>query len=197
VVTIGTQLQVDVASFDREEDQGRANGPAGGTATALQTWAPAATTLTIPAIFPDDIEVQIFETEGGSRLVAAVELVSPRNKDRPDARRGFAAKCAAYLQRGVGLVVLDIVTTRQQNLHNELIDLLDQPTAPRYPTESLLYVAAYRPSGRQGVGQIEFWPFDLALGHALPVVPLALRNGPTVRLELETSYQDTRQKLGL
>src|SRR5262249_49862089 len=115
VVTLGTQLQVDVATFDEQEEQGRINGSEGGTAIALRTWAPPTTTLTIPAIFPDDIEVQVFQTEGGSRLVAAVELVSPRNKDRPEARRNFAAKCAAYLQRGVGLIVADIVTTRQQN----------------------------------------------------------------------------------
>jgi hypothetical protein len=78
VVTIGTQLQVDVASFDHQEGQSQANGPGGGTATALQTWAPPVTTLLMPAIFPDDIEVQVFETEGGSRLVGAIELVSPR-----------------------------------------------------------------------------------------------------------------------
>jgi hypothetical protein len=175
VVTLGTQLQVDVAAFDE----------------------PPATTLTMPAIFPDDIEVQVFQTEGGSRLVAAVELVSPRNKDRPEARRGFAAKCAAYLQRGIGLVVADMVTTPRQNLHDELADLLGQSPAPLYPTDSLLYVVAYRPSGRGGVGQIEVWPFDLTLGQALPTVPLALRDGPTVPLDLETTYQDTRQSLGV
>jgi hypothetical protein len=197
VVTLGTQLQVDVAAFDEREEPTRPNDSAGGTATALQTWAPPDTALTMPAIFPDDIEVQIFQTEGGSHLVAAVELVSPRNKDRPEARRGFAAKCAAYLQRGIGLVVADIVTTRQQNLHDELADLLGQPPAPRYPTDSLLYVVAYRPSGREGVGQIELWPIDLTLGLALPTVPLALRNGPTVPLDLETTYMDTRQSLGV
>jgi hypothetical protein len=197
VVTLGTQLQVDVAAFDEQEEAVRTTGSEGGTATVVQTWAPPATTRTMPAIFPDDLEVQVFQTEGGSRLVAAVELVSPRNKDRPEARRGFAAKCAAYLQRGIGLVVVDMVTTRQQNLHNELVDLLGQPPAPRYPTDSLLYVVAYRPSGRGGEGQIELWPFDLTLSQALPTVPLALRNGPTVPLDLETTYQDTRQSLGL
>ena len=57
---------------------------------------------------------------------AAIELVSPGNKDRPEARRAFAAKCAGYLTAGVGLVVVDIVTDRLANLHNELIELMRQ-----------------------------------------------------------------------
>ena len=32
-------------------------------------------------------------------VVAAVELVSPRNKDRSSARRAFATKAASYLQQ--------------------------------------------------------------------------------------------------
>lgn len=196
VVTLGTQFQLDVATF-ADQVEPALDGSEGGTATVRQTWAPPATALTMPAIFPDDIEVRVFQTEGGSRLVAAVELVSPRNKDRPEARRSFAAKCAAYLQRGIGLVLVDIVTTRQQNLHDELIDLLGQPAALAWPTGSVLYVAAYRPSGHGGAGQIEVWPLDLTLGQALPTAPLALRNGPTVPVDLETTYQDTRQGLGM
>jgi hypothetical protein len=36
--------------------------------------------------------------------------VSPANKDRDETRRAFIAKCAAYLQRGIGLIVVDIRT---------------------------------------------------------------------------------------
>jgi 3-isopropylmalate/(R)-2-methylmalate dehydratase large subunit len=56
-----------------------------------------------------------------SPATAAVELRSPRNKDRPESRRAFGAKSAAYLQRGIGLITVDIVSSRQFNLHNELI----------------------------------------------------------------------------
>src|SRR5205085_725706 len=72
--------------------------------------AAAAASLVMPAVFPDDIEVQVFATTAGATLVAAIELVSPGNKDREEARRAFAAKCAGYLTRGVGLVVVDVVT---------------------------------------------------------------------------------------
>ena len=61
-------------------------------------------------VFPDDIEVQLYDLRDGKRLVAALELISPGNKDRAEARRAFGAKCVAYLQRGIGLVIVDIVT---------------------------------------------------------------------------------------
>jgi hypothetical protein len=38
----------------------------------------------------------------------------------------FAAKCTAYLQQGVGLVVVDVVTERRDRLHAELMGLLQQ-----------------------------------------------------------------------
>src|SRR5712691_6526093 len=103
-------------------------------------------------------------TNDDARLVAAVELVSPRNKDRPESRRSFAAKCAAYLQRGIGLIVVDIVTGRQFNLHNELVQLLMLGEEFTLPAEALLYALAYRPIRRKETDLIDVWPATLALG---------------------------------
>src|SRR5262249_20833303 len=41
----------------------------------------------------DAVEVRVFADDGDPQLAAAVELVSPRNKDRPRARQAFAVKC--------------------------------------------------------------------------------------------------------
>ena len=46
------------------------------------------------------------ESEG--RLVAAVELVSPRNKDRPLARTTYLTRYLGYLLRGVNLLLVDV-----------------------------------------------------------------------------------------
>src|SRR5262245_36901740 len=103
-VHLGRHVETDVAEFDAgpsPEDAG--NGAAGG-GVALATYAPPAATMVLAATFPDDIEVQVIDTRDGAVVVAVVELVSPGNKDRPEARHAFAAKCAAYLQRGIGLV---------------------------------------------------------------------------------------------
>ena len=93
------------------------------------TWAPPAPAHVIPAIFPDAFEVRIFSTMAGQTLVAAIELISPGNKDRAEQRQAFATKCASYLQQGVSLIIIDIVTNRRANLHNEIIRLL--PSASR------------------------------------------------------------------
>ena len=63
----------------------------------------AAAVTSVALTYPDNLEVQVVDEREGLRLVAVVELVSPRNKDRADARDAFTAKCSAYLQRGVGV----------------------------------------------------------------------------------------------
>src|SRR5262245_29367068 len=118
-VHVGSRVEVDVGTLE-----GAAGKPAPGNgpvATLAATWAPPAPTLVMPAAFPDEIEVQVLGGPTGAHLVAAIELVSPGNKDRDEARRAFAIKCASYLQAGVGLIVIDVVTERLANLHDVLV----------------------------------------------------------------------------
>lgn len=83
------------------------------------------------------------ETSGGPTLVAAIELVSPANKDRPESRKAFTAKCHSYLQAGCGLIVVDIVTNRNSRPFDELlVELLAEP--PQSPFGPLTAVS-YRP----------------------------------------------------
>jgi hypothetical protein len=92
---LGPRVEIDMAAFtDAPPD------PIGETYTAtlpVRTWAPPAAVLVASASFPDLFEVLVFESEGGATLVAAIELVSPANKDRAAHRRAFAVKCASYL----------------------------------------------------------------------------------------------------
>src|SRR5262245_57597171 len=163
-VQLGGRIEVDVASFEDAPDTAPA---AGGTATLTRAaWAPPAPAMVVPAAFPDEIEVRVFSSEGGPTLMAAVELVSPRNKDRPEARRVFAAKCAAYLSWGVGLVVVDVVTVRQANLHDEMVRQLGLDEQFLLPAEAVLYAVAYRPALRQDRELVDVWPHTLALGTA-------------------------------
>ncbi len=89
----------------------------GEGASATATWAPPQPTLSIPADLPeqDEYEIRIYDTQRRRRLVAAVEMVSPTNKDRPHRRRLFAAKCAALLRERVCVAIVDVVTTRHFN----------------------------------------------------------------------------------
>src|SRR5262249_14938174 len=142
-VTLSRRIEVDVATIKEAPDQPQSE-PNGEV--AVQTWAPPRTALLIPAVYPDDIEIQIIHSEGGPNLVGAIELISTGNKDRPETRRAFTIKCAAYLQRGIGLVIIDVITTRQANLHDEMIALMGQPHSFAYPSDSILVSVSYRPT---------------------------------------------------
>ena len=73
----------------------------------------------------DSYEIRVFQDLGGAELRAAIELVSPANKDRAGKPATFAAKCAGYLKHGIGVVIVDVVTSRTANLHEELFDVLE------------------------------------------------------------------------
>jgi Protein of unknown function (DUF4058) len=191
-IHLGSRIEADVAEFESASLAVAANGSAGGV--GVQTWAPPAPPLVMPAVFPDDFEIQLRDNEDDARLVAVIELISPGNKDRSETRRAFAAKCAAYLQRGIGLIIVDIVTSRAGNLHNDLIQTLGQDSAFLLAAAPALYAVAYHPTRRNEVNLIEMWPSDLGVGANLPLLPLSLRGSGFIPLDLEATYTDARQR---
>jgi hypothetical protein len=188
-IHMGTRVEVDVGAL--ETLAARRSASAGGTATLeAPAWTLPQPALDMPAMFPDQIEVLVYRREGGPTLVGAVELISPRNKDREDARRAFAAKCCSYLQEGIGLVIVDIVTARHANLHNEIVNLVGQGAAFAFPGVGHLYSVSYGAHRRGDEDRIAVWPIPLIVGQPLPTVPLPLRGAGVVPLDLETSYMD-------
>jgi hypothetical protein len=194
-IHVGPRIEVDVGTFEYAAADG--NGPnRGGTAATLPstTWAPPAPLLQMPAVFPDSLEIQVFDTDGGTHLVAAIELISPANKDRAETRRALATKCAAYLQQEIGVVLVDIVTNGRANLHNELIDLLGTGGDYHMAPNVWLYAVAYRPVCGKDIERIDLWPAPLAVGERLPLLPLALGTVLCVPLDLEAAYMDACQR---
>jgi hypothetical protein len=184
-VHVGSAVEVDIATLQERAASG------GGSATAVApAWAPPATSLVLPTIFPDEIEVRVYSTVTGAQLVAAIELVSPGNKDRPETRQAFAAKCVGYLTRGIGLIVVDMVTNRQANLHNAIIALLGCADPFLLAPSASIYAVAYRPSRQSSGDQIEVWPHLLQIGANLPTLPLGLRNADTVPVDFEGTYME-------
>jgi hypothetical protein len=186
----GAAVEIDVATY---EEAGRAalTGDGTTTATARATaWTLPAPPLTIPATFPAGFEVRVFSTEAGPVLLGAIELVSPRNKDRPESRRAFATKCANYLYQGISLITADIITERRANLHNETLQLMEADPRSQMPADAALYAVAYRPVRRADKEEIDIWPATLRLGDRLPVLPLVLRHDLALPVDLETTYAD-------
>lgn len=137
----------------------------------------------------ETFEVQVIREFGGPQLRATVELVSPANRDRPAEREAFAAKCASYLQRGVSVVVVGVVTERTADLHAQLLDtprLTAGGAAGRAGTN--LYAVAYRTVTSDGAGRLEAWPEPLRLAAPLPTMPLWLDADLCLPLHLEDTY---------
>jgi len=115
--------------------------------------------------------------------------VSPANKDRPANRRMFAVKCASYLQSGVSVIIVDVVTERSGNLHAELLELLQTELSTPAQGARDLYAVAHR-TVRVGESlHLETWVSRLTLGGSLPTLPLWLQPDLCLPLDLESTYQ--------
>jgi hypothetical protein len=171
-------IEIDVATFEES-----------GGASASPGW-PSPPPL---AGYPFEmsgvvVEVGIFSRSGGPQLAGAIELVSPANKDRPLNREAFVSKCVSYLQAGVGLVLVDVVTERPADLHRELlvrVGVADPGPGP------VLSGSAFRLVERDGKRQLDVWQEPIAVGQRLPTLPLWLRGGLCLPVELEATYERT------
>jgi hypothetical protein len=197
-VHLGVSMEIDVTAFDEEIPAPPASGfgaDEGGVATATATaaWAPPRPTFAVATDLPDqyEYEVRVFDTWRDRRLVAAVEIVSPANKDRPESRRAFATKCAALLQQRVSVAIVDLVTTRQFNLYGDLLELIGQADPALAPEPPPLYATACRWIRREEAWHFESWTHPLAIGRPLPTLPLWLADNFAAPLELEASYEET------
>jgi uncharacterized protein DUF4058 len=191
-ISLGPELEIDVATMQ----QTGADGPSKGATTAA--WAPSRPKIAVKVDFArlDSYEIRVYQDVGGAELRAAIELVSPANKDRAGSRRTFAAKCAGYLRHGIGVVVVDVVTSRTANLHAELFDVLGvKGRRPPWQSSTSLYAVAYRAVTSRKAPRVEVWPETLALGQVLPTMPLWLSLDLCVPLRLEDSYLATCRSL--
>ncbi|MFL5343101.1 MAG: DUF4058 family protein [Gemmataceae bacterium] len=199
-VHLGSVVEVDFGAFEEPlPPHARKQVGNGPVATAVHAWAPPAPQLSTEANFTavDELEIQVVREAGESKLVAAIELVSPRNKDRPEARRTFCAKCVTYLAAGVSLIVIDVVTERLANLHHELVDALSLPPPFHWEPAENLYAVAYRVANDGKRIQLDAWPYSLTIGAELPTVPLWLTADHCVPLELELTYSTLCRSLRL
>ncbi len=197
---LGSSVESDVATHEETDADAPSAGAKenlGGIATAV--WAPPRPTLAVATDLPalDEYEVRVFDTQSGRRLVAAVEIVSPSNKDRPEHRRAFVAKCAALLQNRVCVAIVDLVTTRTSNLYSDLIDLLGQADPALADGPPPLSAVACRWARGGDAWLLETWAHPLTLGQPLPTLPLWLADNLAVPLELEPSYEETCRILRL
>ena len=163
---------------------------AGFSAATCSISIPPAADGILPGVFPETFEVRVLSTDTGPKLVAAIELISPGNKDRPAERRAFATKCASYLSQGISVIIVDIVTNRRANLHNEILQVMEVADGLELPPEASLYAVAYRPLRRGKGDEIDVWRSPLVLGQTLPTLPLGLRADLVIPVDFEAAYAE-------
>jgi len=193
-VRLGTAMEIDVGALERESRDLSAGKIESEGGVAVTAWAPAAPAILLDAEFPepDEYEVNIY-SQDEFRLVAAIELVSPSNKDRSENRRTLVNKCESLLKRDVCVTIVDPVTSRTANVYGELLDELGAPQTA--VSRSVIYAATCR-GLRNGLHwRLESWEHNLTIGSALPTLPIWLSPDLMVPLELEATYEETCRSL--
>jgi Protein of unknown function (DUF4058) len=193
-VHLGASFEIDVSAYDPDGSKEHSGKKASGGNGGVATLAPPSPTLTLETDWPDqdEYEVCVYDTRHGRRLVAAVELISPGNKDRPESRRAFVAKVAALLQDDVCVSLVDPVTIRQFNLYGDLLELIGRPDLSADVQDTSLYAATLR--GRKRLRArplLDTWFYSMTVGQPLPALPIWLDVDLRVMLDLETSYEET------
>lgn len=123
-VHLGTLYEVD---FDTYSEPIADDFDVVDSGVAVATYAPPKPALTAEPQLPkqDVYEVRIYDSRRKRRLVAAIEIVSPSNKDRPDKRLAFVAKAATLLKNNNCVSIVDVVSTSYFNLYAELMSMLE------------------------------------------------------------------------
>ncbi len=161
----------------------------GGTATV--PWTVTAPVVSVETDPPDEYEyeVRIFDVERERTLVAAIEFVSPANKDRPESPQAFVPKSAALLRNGVAVSLVDLVTIRRFNLYAQLMEIVGHPDRTMANEEPPIYAASCRWVTKGTRARLEAWSHTLVVGQPLPTLPLSLRDDLVIALDLEQSYE--------
>jgi hypothetical protein len=106
-------------------------------------------------------------------LVATIELISPRNKDRPVARATYLARYVRYLLEGVHLLLVDV---HPRPVGVSFADQIAQELQISQPPCLPPMGVSYR------VGE----PADI--GSALPSMELPLTVQASIQVDLESTY---------
>jgi hypothetical protein len=190
---VGTTPTFAVAAPPEDRPDVGVHGVLSGPPSAPDT-APQETAAGAPTEEPDqEIAVASLETssallvERQGRLIAAVELVSPRNKDRLAAREAYASSYVGYLLKGIHLLLVDVhrLPLRFSFADRIAAELrMVQPSCPA-PFAITYRVGERAPGGGKYLG---IWRRPLALGAPLPTVRLPLSLHETVTVDLEQTY---------
>jgi hypothetical protein len=128
----------------------------------------------------------VIRHSSGDRVVALIEVVSPGNKASQHGMRALLDKVVGALYHGYHLLLIDLHRPAQrdpQGLHGAIWQEIGD-TSYRQPTDKPLTLVAYS----AGVTKTAYVQ-PVAVGDALPDMPVFLQPGAYVNVALEPTYQ--------
>lgn len=164
-----------------------ASRPAGGTATLVEARPQMQFTAETEAEFYRRKKSSIAVRHvSGDRIVSMLEIISPGNKTGGQALRAFVEKAFELLEHRIHLSIVDPFPPGRYDPNGIHVaiwqEVEDRPRIP--PADKPLTMVAYE-CDLTTRAYVE----PLAVGDALPDLPLFLQPGGHVRVPLEATYQ--------
>jgi hypothetical protein len=191
---IGSAPLLAIGGPPPRPDVGVRQWPVDADPAQPQPQRPGAQSEPAPSIEPDqEIAVATIDpttalfVERQGRLVAAVEVISPRNKDRPVSRNAYLARNVSYLMDGVHAMLIDV---HRRPLSFSFADAVAQEldlSQPPLPSPCAVCYRVGEPAAAAG-RMLAIWRRSLGIGQSLPAIPLPLTENLSVPIDLEHTY---------
>src|SRR5262249_4778395 len=125
------------------------------------------------------------------QLIAALEIVSPRNKDRADAKETYSNRYLGYLRLGVHLMLVDVLPRPKGfSFSDAVTSALGLGLPPLPPPFAAVYRVGEVVPVQDDMGSlVGLWRRQLHVGQPLPTLPLPLSVHRRVVIDLEETYQ--------
>ena len=128
----------------------------------------------------------------GDRLVAIVEVVSPRNKDRADAIQAFGHKLEKALEAGCNVLIADFLPPGRHDpsgMHYAFWTRFSEyphGVTAQEPIGIASYLAPMNNPNSEPVAYFE----SVAIGHNVPNMPLFLTSGEYIHVPIQKIYDE-------
>ncbi len=161
------------------------------TPPAQDTMAPDAESVATLTLDP----MRAIHIDLHGQLIAAVELVSPRNKDRPDSRDRYLARYLGYIRQGVHLLLIDVLP---RPAGFSFADAMAANLGFEQPACPAPFAVSYRVGESVPDGTLlARWVRPLRVGAPLPTIPLALTVQEWIPIDLEHTYREAARRVYL
>jgi hypothetical protein len=127
------------------------------------------------------------------KLIAAIELVSPRNKDRPSSREFYRNRYLGYLWSGVHLMLVDV---HRRPLGFSFVEAMAAELQCQLPVGLPPHAVSWNVGGPtpEGGRFMDGWQRTLTVGQPLPTLPLSLTADRSLLIDLEFTYSEAARR---